>query len=35
MSAEEIAQVIEATPTHDAIDRWVASWCSGKKKSKA
>jgi hypothetical protein len=36
MSAEEIERVIECTaPPDDATDRWIASWCKRKEKSKA
>ncbi len=34
MTAEEIAQVIEATPLpEDGIERWIASWGTCKKKT--
>ena len=35
MTAEEIAQVIEAAPLPEGgFDRWVASWCKGKKRTR-
>src|SRR3954468_44278 len=33
MSAEEIANVIEASPPEDAAQRWIASWAKSRKQA--